>query len=130
MSTSAPESAPVAAVIGASRDRRKFGNKALRAFRHRGYRVIPIHPHATEIEGLPAFPTVQDVPGKIDLATVYVPPEIGVRLLAGLAAREIPEVWFNPGAESPALLARADELGLKSIVGCSIVGIGERPDAY
>ena len=130
MSTNVSVSAKVAVIIGASKDRQKFGNKAVRAFCQRGYRVIPIHPHAAEIDGLPAYKTVEDVPVAIDLALVYVPPEIGMGLLDGLAARNIPEVWFNPGAESPALIERAGSLGLRPIVACSIVGIGERPDNY
>ena len=61
------------AVIGASRNRDKFGNKAVRAFAKRGYTVIPIHPREREVEGLQAYRSVLDVPGPIDLATLYVP---------------------------------------------------------
>ena len=67
----------VVAVIGASNDRQKFGNKAVRAFRHQGYDVIPINPHESAVEGLKAYRSVLDVPGPIDIATFYVPPEIG-----------------------------------------------------
>lgn len=130
MSTSVSVSAKVAVIIGASQDRRKFGNKAVRAFSQRGYRVIPIHPHAAEVEGLPAYKTIEDVPVAVDVALMYVPPEVGMGLLEGLSAKNIPEVWFNPGAESPALVERAVSLGLRPIVACSIVGIGEHPDNY
>ena len=51
------------AVIGASNDRRKYGNKAVRAFRAQGYAVYPINPHETSIEGLHAYAKVTDVPG-------------------------------------------------------------------
>ena len=54
------------AIIGASPDRSKFGNKALRAWRQQGYRVIPINPHASEVEGEPAYGSVLDVPDRID----------------------------------------------------------------
>src|SRR5689334_3638201 len=64
------------AVIGASSNREKFGNKALRAFAQRGYTVIPINPTETEVEGVRAFRSVLDVPGGIDLATLYVPPPV------------------------------------------------------
>ena len=59
----------VVAIIGASRDRRKFGNKAVRAFHRRGYQVVPINPQHDEIEGLTAFASVRDVPAAIDLVT-------------------------------------------------------------
>ena len=118
------------AVIGASKDRRKFGNKALRAFRHQGYEAIPINPHQTSIEGLTCYPSVLDVPGPIDLATFYVPAEIGQQVVGEVAEKQISEVWLNPGADSPGLIARATALGLRPIPQCSIIRIGEDPSAY
>src|SRR5262249_15976924 len=119
----------VVAVIGASSNRQKFGNRAVRAFRRQGYTVIPINPHEREVEGLKAYRSVLDVPGPIDMATIYVPPEIGEGVIEEVAQKRIPEVWLNPGAESDALIARAKSLDLTPIVACSIVGIGENPYA-
>jgi predicted CoA-binding protein len=121
--------AKVVAVIGASSDRRKFGNRALRAFRQQGYTVVPINPHETEVEGVKAYASVLDVPGAIDMASFYVPPEIGVRVIDEIARKGIAEVWLNPGAESDALIARARALQIQPIVACSIVSIGENPYA-
>jgi predicted CoA-binding protein len=118
------------AVIGASSNREKFGNKALRAFAHRGYTVIPINPIETEVEGLAAFRSVLDVPGAIDLATVYVPGPIGVRVMDDLAKKGVPEVWLNPGADDRAVVDRARALGLKTVQHCSIIAIGESPARY
>ena len=80
-----------------------------------------------EVEGLKTYASVLDVPGTIDMATVYVPPEIGERVIEEIARKKIPEVWLNPGAESDALIARARALDIRPIVACSIVGIGENP---
>ena len=121
--------AKVVAVVGASSDRRKFGNRALRAFRQQGYTVVPINPHETEVEGVKAYASVLDVPGAIDMASFYVPPEIGVRVIDEIARKGIPEVWLNPGAESDELIARAKALQIQPIVACSIVAIGENPYA-
>ena len=118
----------IVAVVGASSDRRKFGNKAVRAFARQGYDVKPVHPTEKTIEGLAAFRSVADVPGPIDRVSLYVPPEIGIRLLDAIAAKRPREFWVNPGAESPALLARARALGLEPIQACSIMGIGQIPD--
>jgi predicted CoA-binding protein len=120
----------VVAVIGASNNRRKFGNKALRAFRAEGYTVVPINPAGGLIEGERAYATVRDYPGEIDEATVYVVPRTGVRVMDDLAAKKIPTVWLNPGADGPAVIARARELGLQPIVACSIRAIGEDPGDY
>lgn len=118
------------AVIGASSDRKKFGNKALRAFRDRGYIVIPINPKEAEVEGEKSYASVLDVPGTIDMATFYVSPAVGLTLLDDLAKKGITDVWFNPGADSPELVARAKALGLKPVVACSILGVGASPTAY
>jgi predicted CoA-binding protein len=119
----------VVAIIGASKDRQKFGNRALRAYVSEGHTVIPINPHEEQVEGLKTYRSVADVPGPIDMALFYVPPHIGEQVIADVAAKQIPEVWLNPGAESDALIAKARSLHLKPVVACSIVGIGKNPDA-
>lgn len=117
----------VVAVIGASSDRRKFGNKALRAFEKQGYTVLAINPNEPEVEGHRTYASVLDVPGPIDVATLYVPPHIGVEVVEQIARKGIPEVWLNPGADGHAVVARARELGLNAIQACSIMSIGESP---
>ena len=119
----------VVAVIGASRNRQKFGNRAVRAFLSQGYTVVPIHPRESEIEGLKVYRSVLDVPGSIDMASFYVPPDIGERVIEEVARKQIPEVWLNPGAESDALVARARSLSLSPIIACSIIGVGQDPYA-
>lgn len=117
----------VVAVVGASSNRRKYGNRAVRAFLRQGYTVVPVNPHESEVEGLRAYASVLDVPGPIDMASFYVPPEIGERLIDEVARKEIPEVWLNPGAESDALIERARRLSIRPIVACSIVAVGTDP---
>jgi hypothetical protein len=116
-------------VIGASSNRQKFGNRAVRAFRDQGYTVVPINPHEPEVEGLKTYASVLDVPGPIDMASFYVPPEIGEQIIEDVARKKIAEVWLNPGAESDTLIARARALSIQPIVACSIVAIGKNPYA-
>ena len=118
------------AIIGASSNRHKYGNKALRAFERQGYTVVPINPNESEIEGHRAFASVMDVPGTIDVATVYVQPDAGVGVMGEIAKKGIAEVWLNPGADDDAVVARARELGLNVIQACSIIWIGESPGRY
>jgi uncharacterized protein len=119
----------IVAVIGASSHRHKFGNRALRAFRNQGFTVVPINPNEAEVEGLKTYASVLDVPGPIDMASFYVPPHIGERVIAEVAQKGIAEVWLNPGAESDELIARARALQIQPIVACSIMAIGENPYA-
>jgi predicted CoA-binding protein len=118
------------AVVGASSDRHKFGNKAVRAFQAEGHRVIPINPNEPAVEGIATFASVLDVPDAIDMATVYVQPEVGLRLLPEFEQKGIPEIWFNPGAESDEILAEARRRKLNVILACSIVAIGRNPYAF
>ena len=120
----------VVAVIGASKDRRKFGNKALRAFERNGYTVVAVNPNEPEVEGHRTYPSVLDVPGQVDMATVYVQPGTGVKVMEDLAQKGVQEVWLNPCADDPAVVSRARELGLNVIQDCSIVGIGDTPSRY
>jgi predicted CoA-binding protein len=119
----------VVAVIGASSNRQKFGNRAVRAYLQEGYTVVPINPHEPSIEGLTAYKSVLDVPGPIDMASFYVPPEIGEQVIEEVARKQIAEVWLNPGADSDALVARARALSITPIVACSILAVGRNPYA-
>ena len=70
------------------------------------------------------------MPGPVDVATLYVHPAVGERVLAEVAAKGIPELWVNPGAESDTLLRRARSLGLDTRLQCSILAIDESPALY
>lgn len=120
---------PSIAIIGASTDRQKFGNKAVRAFRQRGYTVFPVNPTASEVEGLPACKEVADVPVPLDMISVYVPPAVLLKLLPAIASKGCRELWLNPGTESPEVLAEAERLGLNVVQACSILAIGVSPAA-
>jgi predicted CoA-binding protein len=122
--------AKTVAVVGASSDRRKFGNKALRAFQAQGYSVIPINPNESEVEGLKTFASVLDVPESIDMATVYVQPHIAMGLLDEFEKKGIPEVWINPGAETDEMIATARQRKTKVIFACSIIGVGRSPHEF
>jgi predicted CoA-binding protein len=121
------ETKKTVAVIGASSNRRKFGNKALRAFEKQGYRVVAVNPNEREVEGHRTYPSVLDVPGEIDMATVYIPADQGLKVMDDLARKGVAEIWLNPGADDDEVVERARALGLNIVQACSILGIGESP---
>lgn len=116
------------AIIGASNDRSKFGNKAVRAFLQQGYEVFPVNPKEETIEGLRAFKGIRDVPARPDKVSVYLPPAVLLKVLPDIAAKGCDELWLNPGTESDAVLAEAERLELNVIQACSIVGVGVSPE--
>ena len=117
------------AVIGASNYRHKYGNKAVRAYLQQGYTVYPVNPKETEIEGLSAVPGIREVPVRPNLISVYVPPQVLLKILPDIAARGCDELWLNPGTESDEVLVEAERLGLNVIQACSILSVGVSPSA-
>ena len=117
------------AIIGASNDRAKFGNKAVRAFQQQGWTVFPVNPKDTSVEGLTAFKSISDVPVRPDSVSVYLPPAVLLKMLPDIAAKGCDELWLNPGTESDQVLAEAERLKLNVVQACSIVGVGVSPGA-
>ncbi|MDE3246489.1 MAG: CoA-binding protein [Acidobacteriota bacterium] len=105
------------AVVGASSDREKYGNKVLRAYQQHGLEVYPINPRATEIEGLKCYATLADLPVKVRGISVITPPAITEKVVEAAAAAGIRMVWMQPGAESPEAIRKAEALGLEVIAG-------------
>jgi len=119
---------PTVAILGASSDRRKFGNKSVRAHLRAGYEVYPVNPRSGEIEGLTTYGSLDEVPvDHVDRISVYLPPDVGVKLLEDIAVKGAGEIWFNPGSESGELIQKARALGLNVICACSIVDLGMSP---
>jgi predicted CoA-binding protein len=121
--------AQTVAIIGASNDRNKYGNKAVRAFKRQGFDVFPVNLREPTIEGLPAFKSVRELPVRPHRVSVYVHPEVLIQLLPDIARRGCDELWLNPGSESEAVLQQAEKLGLNVIQACSILAVGESPSA-
>lgn len=118
------------AVIGASNDRRKYGNKAVRAYVEAGYTVFPVNPKEATIEGLRTHPTIDAIESPIDFVSLYVPPAVGLKLLPAIAAKKPQELWLNPGSESEDLIDAAADLHVRAVVACSIVALGRSPEEF
>lgn len=118
------------AVLGASADRTKYSNKAVRAYHAQGWKVFPVNPRGGLIEGFRVHATLAEIPQKIMRVTIYLPPEIGIKTLPDIAAKKPDEFIVNPGAESDALVEEARRLGLDPILACSIVEIGRSPGEF
>jgi len=100
----------------------------VRAYAQAGYHVYPINPKESTIEGWVTFRSLSDVPiAELDRVSVYVPPQVGLQVLPEIAQKTVNDVWFNPGADSSEILAKARELGLNVIAGCSIAALGVTP---
>ena len=109
------------AVVGASKDRSKFGNITLRELQQRGKQVYPVNPKATEVEGAACYPSLSALPVPVDRVLVVVPPKQGEDVVKEADAAGIRYVWFQPGAESDAALAYCEAHGIEAIAGHCIL---------
>ncbi len=124
-------SKPTVAILGASADRAKFGNKSVRAHLLQGYDVYPVNPKGGQIEGLTVYSSIGDIPvAHLNRISVYLPPQVGLQMLPEIAAKGCDELWLNPGSDSEAIVAAARKLGLEPIVACSIVDLGVTPHQF
>jgi predicted CoA-binding protein len=116
------------AVVGASSNREKFGNKVLRAYLQAGRRVFPVNPGAKEIEGLTSYPDIASLPEPVHGISIVTPPEVTENIVEQAAAAGVRFIWMQPGAESAAAIQKAIELGLKLIHSgpCALVEQGFR----
>jgi predicted CoA-binding protein len=115
------------AVAGASNDRSKYGNKVLRSYLAHGRTAYPVHPKEKVVEGLPAYPDVASLPPGVRVLSIITPPSVTEQLVEAAAKAGIKRIWMQPGAESPAAISRAAELGLSVLAGgpCVLVELGE-----
>ena len=118
------------AVIGASSDRRKFGNKAVRCYVAAGLKVYPVNPSEQTVEGLTAYPDIASVPQPVEVVSFYVPPKVVASLLPAVAETQPREIWFNPGTTSDDVANLVLDLDLPAVYGCSIVMLGHSPAEF
>jgi uncharacterized protein len=116
------------AVIGASTDRSKYGNKVLRCYQQHALAVTPVHPREERIEGLVCAKSIADLPAGVGGLSIITPPPVTEKVVEEAAAAGIRRLWMQPGAESERALARAAELGLSVIARgpCLLVVLGYR----
>jgi predicted CoA-binding protein len=119
------------AVVGASADRGKYGNKVLRAYLQAGRKAYPVNPNATEIEGLTAYPSLDSLPEKVHAISIITPPPVTEQIVEQAGQLGIKHLWMQPGAQSEKAVARAAELGISVIAGdaCALVVLGYRESA-
>lgn len=86
------------AVVGASNDPSKYGNIIVRNLSGKGFMVLPVNPKEKEIAGLQAYPTVQNIEGKVDLVVFVTPPQVSMKVLEGIDSNVIDAVWFQDGS--------------------------------
>jgi len=113
------------AVVGASTDPERFSYKAVQGFVDSGFEVYPVNPNATEVAGRKCYPSISNLPvGTLDRVVLYVPGIVGMKVLDELAQVAVGEIWAPPGADDPAVLAKARKMGMPIYQVCSLDLLG------
>jgi uncharacterized protein len=106
------------AIIGASKDRKKFGNIVMRFLDKRGYEVYPVNPVSIEIEGKPSYLSVHDLPEKVKAAVFITKPDVSETILSEIInGKKIGHIWLQQGAENQNAVLSAEKVGLNIIHG-------------
>jgi uncharacterized protein len=103
------------AVVGASADRSKYGNKVLRCYKQNNIEAVPINPTASEVEGLTAYPDLASAPGPVDGVSIITPPKVTERVVGEALRLGIKNIWMQPGAESDRAVRAAEAAGANVI---------------
>ena len=103
------------AVVGATTDTRKYGNEIFRNLISRGYDVYPVNPRLKELEGTKCYPSLSNIPVKVDVVDFVVPPPVTEEILKECKELELDRIWLQPGSESEAAVAFCDENNLKVV---------------
>lgn len=119
-------SSPAFAVVGASSNRDKFGNKVLRSYIKQHKKVYPVNPREKEIEGLACVPNISDLPDEVKSLSIVTPPPVTEKVVSEAIQKGIKHIWMQPGAESAQAIALCKQNGITVIANgpCILVQFG------
>ena len=121
ISTLLNEGNPVIAIVGATDNPAKYGNRIYRDLKGKGYRVYPVNPTRDTIDGDPAYADLADLPETPDIVNYVVPPPRTLRLLKRAKELGLMRVWVQPGAENADVMAYLNDHGFDYLANACIM---------
>lgn len=119
-------SAETYAVAGASPRHLKYGNKIFRALLELGRKTYPLNPHFDEVEGVPAYRTIADIPEPIESLSIVTPPVVTEQIVRQAIEAKVKTIWMQPGTEHEGAIRAAEDAGVDVIAGGACVLIDLR----
>jgi uncharacterized protein len=113
------------AVVGVSRDEKKFGNLIYKELKQRGYQPFAVNPAVPEIGGDKCYPNLATLQGMVDGVIICIPPAKVPAVLQEAASAGLKNIWIQQGAGSPEADKVGQELGLKMVNGKCILMYAE-----
>lgn len=109
------------AVVGASQNPTRYGNKIVHRLQDSGFNVLPVSPNYTEIDGMKTYPSLLSIEEPIDVVNFVVNPAIGLKVLDEVIELGIKRIWLQPGADGKEVVKKAKENGIEVIEACILV---------
>jgi uncharacterized protein len=109
------------AVVGASDNREKYGNKIVKNLKSRGYEIYPVNPRLQEVEGLTCYASLADIPVKVDVVDFVVPSAVTEEILKQCKELGLSRIWLQPGSESKTALTFCRDNNLKMVYGVCVM---------
>jgi len=103
------------AVVGASRNPKKYGHQVYKDLKEGGYNVYPINPHAKKILGEKCYPFLKKLPQLPDVVDMVVPPKVAEKIVQECQKLGIKKVWLQPGSESQKIIKFCQEKEIKVV---------------
>ncbi len=113
-------------VLGASPKEDRYSNKAVALLHSNGIPVIPIHPTAKEINGIPCLASLKDITVPVDTITLYVNEKLSTGLIPDIIACAPRRIVMNPGTENELLETEAQKVGIIVQRACTLVLLNTR----
>jgi predicted CoA-binding protein len=110
------------AVVGASTDPSKYGNKIFRDLRSAGYTIYGVNARGGQIDGQELYQALADLPEKPAVVDIVVPPRVTEQVVQQCVELGLTRVWMQPGSESEAAIAFCQQHGIHVVYGtCAMI---------
>lgn len=103
------------AVVGVSRDKKKFGYAVYKHLRDRNYKTFPVNPNVTEIDSDKCYPSLAAVKEKIDGIILVVPPKVSENVVREANDLGIKSIWFQQGSGSDEAVKFCEENNMSCV---------------
>ncbi len=103
------------AVIGASPDPSRYGNKIIKKLKNGGYNIFPINPKYDEIEGLKSYAKLADIAEEVDCISMVVNKEIATKAVEEAAEKKVKYIWFQPNTYNAEIVQKAEDKGILTV---------------
>jgi len=114
------DSQPIA-LVGASRNPKKFGYSAFKELKEKGMKIIPVNPLADEILGEKSYPNLKMLPAEVQCIIVFTKKDKTASVIREAKERGIKHIWIQQMADNKEALDELKDSGINYITGQCIL---------